>query len=90
VPDEPTQERPRRRRPVLLAMLAAAALLVALAGSGVGSGGSAGGSSDRVSPGPPAADQQGQGQGLTRRGRHCHHDRDHQGPQQQPSSQPPV
>jgi hypothetical protein len=89
VPDEPTQEQPRRRRPVLLAMLAAAALLVALAGSGAaGSGGSAG-SSERVSPGAPAADQQGQ-QGLTRRGRHCHHDRDRQGPQQQPSDQPPV
>jgi len=72
-------------------MLAAAALLVALAGSGVGSGGSAG-SRDQVSPGAPAADQQGQQgqQGLTRRGRHCHHDRDRQGPQQQPSDQPPV
>jgi hypothetical protein len=87
VPDEPTKERPRRRRPVLLAMLAAAALLVALAGSGVGSGGSAQ-SRDQVSPGAPAADQQGQ-QGLTRRGRQCHH-RDRQGPQQQPSDQPPV
>jgi hypothetical protein len=85
VPDEPTQERPRRRRPVLLSMLAAAALLVALAGSGVGTGGSAE-SSDRVAPGAPAVDQQGQ-QGLTRRGRHCHHDRDRQ--RQQPN-QPPV
>jgi hypothetical protein len=88
VPDEPTQERPLRRRPVLLAMLAAAALLVALAGTGAGSGGPAQ-SRDQVSPGAPAADQQGQ-QGLTRRGRHCHHDRDRQGPQQQPSDQPPV
>jgi hypothetical protein len=70
-------------------MLAAAALFVALAGWGVGSGGSAGGG-DRVSPGPPAAGQQDQ-QGLTRRGRQCrHHERDRQGPQQQPSDQPPV
>jgi hypothetical protein len=87
VPDEPTQERPRRRRPVLLAMLAAAALLVALAGSGAGSGGSTP-SRDQLSPGAPATDQQGQ-QGLTRRGRQCHHDRDRQRQRQQPN-QPPV
>jgi hypothetical protein len=86
VPDEPTQERPRRR-PVLLAMLVAAALLVAVAGSGLGSG-SASGGTDRVTQEAPAADQQGQS-GPTHRGRHCHHDRDRQ--QQDPQSgQPPV
>ena len=85
MPDEPTQERPRRRRPVLLAMLAAAALLVALAGTGVGGGGSATGA-DRDSVAPAGGQQQNE-QGLTRQGRHCKHDRDRQ---QQQSGQPPV
>jgi hypothetical protein len=92
-PDEPTFERPRRR-PLLLAMLAAAALLVALAGSGAFAGGSpdgSGGGSTPVQSRPAADDQLQQDQGLTHRGRQCHHDGggDRQ-PQQAPSETPPV
>jgi hypothetical protein len=92
VPDEPTSDRPRRR-PLLLAMLAAAALLVALAGSGAFAGGGASGEGSRSTPvtqGKPAADEQlRQDQGLTHRGRQCHHEgRDR--PQQAPSESPPV
>ncbi|MEY2536217.1 MAG: hypothetical protein QOF29_4127 [bacterium] len=92
MPDEPIPERPRRR-PLLLAMLAAGALLVALAGSGAFAGGSnesSGGSSAPVT-GKPAADQQGQqDRGLTRRGRQCRHEgRERRSPQQAPET-PPV
>jgi hypothetical protein len=93
VPDEETPHRPRRR-PVLLAMLVAAALLLALAGFGAaGSGGSARSSDEGtgVTRDAPAAGQspsQG-GQGFTHRGRHCHHDQQ-QAPQQSPTEAPPV
>ena len=96
MPDEPTQDRPRRR-PVLLAMLVAAALLLAVAGSGIAGGGGTSRSSDEstgLSRDRPAAQQadpgaQG-GQGFTHRGRHCHHDGNRQAPQQSPTGQPPV
>jgi hypothetical protein len=94
VPDEPMEDRPRRR-PVLLAMLVAAALLLGLAGSGaLGSGTSR--SSDDPSTGlqqgaPPAAQQNGGAQGFTHRGRHCHHGQGgQQAPQQDPTGSPPV
>jgi hypothetical protein len=87
--DEPIQDRPRRR-PVLLAMLVAAALLLAIAGSGAfaGGGGSAPSSDEstglsRDAPAAGAANP-------THRGRHCHHDRNRQAPQQSPTEQPPV
>ena len=92
--DEETQDRPRRR-PVLLAMLVAAALLLALAGSGAiaGNGGtsrSSDGSTGLTRDAPAAQSQsQGGGQGFMRRGRHCHHDQN-QGPQQSPTEAPPV
>jgi hypothetical protein len=93
VPEEETQHRPRRR-PVLLAMLVAAALLLALAGSGAvaGKGGSArSDDSTGLTRDAPAAgqQQQGSGQGFTHRGRHCHHDQN-QAPQQAPTEAPPV
>jgi hypothetical protein len=71
-------------------MLVAAALLLALAGSGAvaGNGGPAR-SDEGTSVAPPAAGQSGGGQGFTHRGRHCHHDRN-QGPQQDPTGAPPV
>ena len=88
MPDETTADRPRRR-PVLLAMLVAAALLVALAGSGLGSG-SANGGSKRVDQQAPAVDPAQGSSGFMHRGRHCHHDQN-QAPQQDPQSgQPPV
>ena len=92
--DEPTQDRPRRR-PVLLAMLAVAALLLALAGSGAIAGGSGTARSSDENTGltrdAPVAgqQQQGSGQGFTHRGRHCHHDQN-QAPQQAPTEAPPV
>jgi hypothetical protein len=95
VEDEPTQDRRPRRRPVLLAMLAAAALLLALAGSGAIAGGSGSARSSDESTGltrdAPAATQTspGSGQGFTHRGRHCHHDQN-QSPQQSPTEAPPV
>jgi hypothetical protein len=84
--DEDTQDRPRRR-PVLLAMLVAAALLLALAGSGAvaGSSGPAR-SSDEGTSVAPSGGQSGSGQGFTHRGRHCHHDQQ----QQDPTGAPPV
>jgi fermentation-respiration switch protein FrsA (DUF1100 family) len=92
VEDEPTQDRPRRR-PVLLAMLVAAALLLAIAGSGAfaGNGGSPRRSDDStgVSRDAQAAGQSGSGQGFTHRGRHCHHGQQ-QAPQQDPTGAPPV
>lgn len=93
VPEEETEDRPRRR-PVLLAMLAAAAILVALLGSGTLAGGSSG-SGDTSTPvqAKPAADQLQQsdpGAGMTRRGRHCHHDGNQTDPQSAPSESPPV
>src|SRR3954462_1236085 len=86
--DEDTQDRPRRR-PFLLAMLVAAALLLALAGSGAvaGNGGTARSSDEGTSVAPPASGQSGSGQGFTHRGRHCHHD---QQQQQDPTGAPPV
>jgi hypothetical protein len=93
VPDEETQDRPRRR-PVLLAMLVAAALLLALAGSGVVSGSNGPGSRSDDSTGltrdAPAASQSQGGQGFTHRGRHCHHEGGGQAPQQSPTEAPPV
>jgi len=94
VEDEPTQDRPRRR-PVLLAMLVAAALLLALAGSGAvaGNGGPARSSDDGtgVTRDAPAAGPSQGGQGFTHRGRHCHHDgQNRQAPQQAPTEAPPV
>ena len=98
MPDEETPHRPRRR-PVLLAMLVAAALLLALAGSGTvaGNGGSSPSSDEGtgVTRDAPAAGQspsQG-GQGFTHRGRHCHHGQQQapqQSPQQSPTEAPPV
>jgi hypothetical protein len=92
-PDEPTYERPRRR-PLLLAMLAAVALLVALAGSGAFAGGgspSGSGGSAPVQSRPAADDQLQQDQGMSRRGRQCHHDGGgDRRPQQAPSETPPV
>jgi hypothetical protein len=72
-------------------MLAAAAVLVALAASGLGSGSANGGGSTKVTQGAPAADQQAQ-PGLTRRGRHCRHgSQNRQAPQQDPQAgRPPV
>jgi hypothetical protein len=92
VPDEPTQDRPRRR-PVLLAMLAAAALVLAIAGSGVAGGGGSSRSSDE-STGLTRDSGGGQTQqsapGATHRGRHCHHDGNRSAPQQSPTEAPPV
>jgi hypothetical protein len=92
VPDEPTQDRPRRR-PVLLAMLAAAALLLAIAGSGVAGGGTSRSSDDSTGltrDAPGAGQSQPGAQGSTHRGRHCHHDGSRQAPQQSPTEAPPV
>jgi hypothetical protein len=91
VPDEETQDRPRRR-PVLLAMLVAAALLLAVAGSGVAGGSGSARSSDDstgVTRDAPAAGQSGSGQGFTHRGRHCHHEGQNR-QQQAPTEAPPV
>jgi hypothetical protein len=91
VPEEETHGRPRRR-PVLLAMLAAAAILVAVLGSGTFAGGSSG-SGDESTPvqAKPAADEQlrqGEpGAGMTHRGRQCHHDGQNR---TAPSESPPV
>src|ERR671932_1566443 len=71
VPDEPMEDRPRRR-PVLLAMLVAAAILVAIAGSGAFAGNGGSRSSDDstgVPQGVPPAAQQNGGQGFMQRGR---------------------
>jgi hypothetical protein len=95
VPDEPTQDRPRRR-PVLLVMLVAAALLLAVAGTGVAGGGSSRSSdeSSGLSRDRPAAQQAAPGAAdpgartFTHRGHHCHHDGN--GPQQSPTEAPPV
>jgi cytochrome c5 len=93
VPDEPTQDRPRRR-PVLLAMLVAAAVLLMVAGSGIASRSSDEGSG--LSRDKPAAQQSAPGaadpgaQQFTHRGRHCHHDGNRQAPQQSPTEAPPV
>jgi len=91
VPDEETQDRPRRR-PVLLAMLVAAALLLVVAATGaVGSSGPAPTSKDStgLTRDAPAAGQSQGGQGFMHHGRHCHHDQN-QGPQQSPTEAPPV
>jgi hypothetical protein len=92
VPDEPMEDRPRRR-PVLLAMLVAAALLLAMAGSGAFAGNRTQPSSDRgtgVQGAPPAVQQNG-AQGFMHRGRHCHHGQgQQQAPQQDPTGSPPV
>jgi hypothetical protein len=90
VNDEPMEDRPRRR-PVLLAMLVAAALLLALAGTGFGGKGPSRSSDPGtgVQGAPPAA-QNGSGQGFTHHGRHCHHDQGGQQPQQDPTGSPPV
>jgi hypothetical protein len=91
VHDEPMDERPRRR-PVLLAMLVAAALLLAIAGTGAFAGSGPSRSSDDgtgVTGAPPAA-QGGAGQGFMHHGRHCHHDHGGQQPQQDPTGAPPV
>jgi hypothetical protein len=96
VPDEPTQDRPRRR-PVLLVMLVAAALLLAVAGSGIAGGGTSRSSDDStgLSRDRPAAQQAAPGatdpgaQGFTHRGRQCHHD-GNRAPQQSPTEAPPV
>ena len=92
MPDEPTSDRPRRR-PLLLAMLVAAALLVAIAGSGALAGGSGSSRSSDGSTGltrdAPAADQQPNG-GFTHRGRHCRHGQNQAPQQQAPTGQPPV
>jgi hypothetical protein len=80
-------------------MLAAAAILLALAGSGAFAGGSSGGSSGSgAKPAVqvvPAADEQlqqsGPGTGMTHSGRHCNHDgQGGRSPQSAPQSQPPV
>ena len=97
VPEEATQDR-HRRRPVLLALLAAGAILVALAGSGaLAGGGASAGAGDGSTPvqGKPAADErlrQGEpGAGMTHRGRHCNHDgRNRTDPQSAPPESPPV
>jgi len=93
VPDEPTQERPRRR-PVLLAMLVAAAVLFLVAGSGIAGGGSRASDDStglsRDVPAAPQADPGAGGQSFTHRGRHCHHDGNRQAPQQSPTEAPPV
>ena len=89
--DEPMEDRPRRR-PVLLAMLVAAALLLAIAGSGAfGSGPSPSSDDSSGVQGAPPAVQQNGAQGFTHRGRHCHHDQGgQQAPQQDPTGSPPV
>jgi hypothetical protein len=73
-------------------MLVAAALLVALAGSGAVAGSSGPSrSSDEgtsVQGAPPAAQPNG-GQGFMHNGRHCHHG-EQQAPQQDPTGAPPV
>jgi len=91
VPEEDPQERPRRR-PMLLMMLVAAALLVAVAGTGVvGGGGGASGNDSAPAQSRPADQLQSDpGAGMTRRGRHCHHDGGGSGPQTAPSADPPV
>ena len=87
--DEPMEDRPRRR-PVLLAMLLAAALLLAIAGSGALGSGTSRSSDDGVGvQGAPPATQQNGGQGFMHRGRHCHHGQQ-QAPQQDPTGSPPV
>ena len=91
--DEPTQDRPRRR-PVLLAMLVAAALLLAVAGSGAFAGASGSARTDEstgLTRDAPAASQSPSagGQGFTHNGRHCHHGSS-QAPQQSPTEAPPV
>jgi hypothetical protein len=79
-------------------MLVAAALLLALAGSGAIAGGSGTARSSDEGTGltrdaPSAGQSQGGqtqgGQGFTHRGRHCHHDQN-QAPQQSPTEAPPV
>jgi hypothetical protein len=74
----------------MLAMLVAGVLLLALAGSGIAGGsGTSRSSDDSAAPsGAPAAGQSQSGQGMTHRGRHCHHDQ--QAPQQSPTEAPPV
>src|SRR4051812_22177365 len=89
VPDEPMEDRPRRR-PVLLAMLVAAALLLALAGTGFGGKGPSRSNDGTGVQGTPPAAQSGSGQGFMHRGRHCHHDHGGQQPQQDPTGSPPV
>ena len=88
MPDEFAQDR-RRRRPIMLAMLVAGVLLLALAGSGIAGGSGPSRSSDESTgtSGAPAAGQSQSGQGMTHRGRHCHHD---QAPQQSSTEAPPV
>ena len=89
--DEDTQHRPRRR-PVLLAMLVAAALLLALAGTGAiaGNGGTSPSSDESTGLTRNGSDQRGSGQGFTHRGRHCHHEGRERAPQQDPTGSPPV
>jgi hypothetical protein len=92
VHDETMEDRPRRR-PVLLAMLVAAALLLAIAGSGAFGSGPSPSSDDSsgVQGAPPAVQQGAGGQGFTHHGRHCHHDHGgQQAPQQDPTGSPPV
>src|SRR3954468_6347906 len=89
VNDEPMEDRPRRR-PVLLAMLVAAALLLALAGTGFGGKGPSRSKAGPGGQGPPPAAQNGSGQGFPPRGRHCHHAHGGQQPQQDPTGAPPV
>ena len=90
--DETMEDRPRRR-PVLLAMLVAAALLLGLLGSGALGSGTSPTSDDGstgLQQGAPPATQQNGAQGFMHRGRHCHHDHGGQAPQQDPTGSPPV
>jgi hypothetical protein len=89
VHDEPMEDRPRRR-PVLLAMLVAAALLLALAGTGFGGKGPSRSNDGTGVQGAPPAAQNGSGQSFMHHGRHCHHDQGGQQPQQDPTGSPPV
>jgi len=76
----------------MLAMLAAGVLLLAIAGSGIAGGSGSSRTSDESTgtSGAPAAGQSQSGQGSVHRGRHCHHDGNHQGQQQSPTEAPPV
>jgi hypothetical protein len=72
-------------------MLVAAALLLAIAGTGAfGSGTSRSSDEGTGLQGTPPAAQQG-GQSFMHHGRHCHHGQGgQQAPQQDPTGSPPV
>jgi hypothetical protein len=87
VPDEQLASRPRRRT-VLLAMLAAAALFLALAGSGALAGGGDGSGDGNAVQGTPVQQEQDRGDGRRHDGRDCPKDRER--PSSSETTDPPV